>query len=67
MCIETTARQKYPYIARVDTDFKISLIENFLELTFKMFQDIVESKEKYTPSFRYWLMQLAESQGKIGK
>lgn len=67
MCIETTARQKYPYIAGIDTDFKISLIENFSELTFEMFQDIVESKEKYTPNFRSWLMQLAESQGKIGK
>lgn len=61
MCIEANSRQMYPYISGTDTEFKMNFIVNLPNFTIEMFQEIMECNEKYTPSFKKWLLQFAKS------
>lgn len=57
ICIKASARQKYPYIAGTDTEFKINFLVNIQNFSKKELQEFMEGDENYTPEFKKWLLQ----------
>ncbi len=62
MCKKTIARQKYPYVAGTDTEFKMNFLVKLEKSSKEELQELMESDEYYTPEFKKWLMQYVKSQ-----
>lgn len=70
MCIRSSERQEYDYIAGTDTLFKINLWANFSRFIENMLKDITEARDensitklknknkKYTQGFKTWMYKL---------